>query len=101
MLGKKSKEISVETEGTADLFHSCRRCDCNANSLHPSHSEKTVWKEGAAEMHHMTYLHLVWAKYSSSKTIDGHILQYTEKPNCNGAHYALTQRRRVGDTHAK
>lgn len=56
VLGKKSKEISVETEGTADLFHSCRRCDCNAKSLHPSHSEKTVWKEGAAEMHHLTHI---------------------------------------------
>lgn len=38
-------------EGAADLFHSCKRCACNANSLHPSRwaeAAEAVWRERAS-----------------------------------------------------
>lgn len=43
VLGEKTRdrEMSEESEGATDLFHSCERCACNANSLHPSRFDKT------------------------------------------------------------
>lgn len=38
--------------GAIDLFHSCKRCACNANSHYPSHFAKTeaVWREGCLQL---------------------------------------------------
>lgn len=45
---KRDREMSEESEGASDLLHSCTRCACNANSLHPSRPAKTeaAWREG-------------------------------------------------------
>lgn len=44
--------MSEGGEGVTDLFHSCKRCACNANSLHPSRFAKTeaVWGEGSLRL---------------------------------------------------
>lgn len=54
-----------EREGTADLFHSCERCACNANSLHPSRLDKTARGVSSAGLKRTT------CHFSSTRTRAG------------------------------
>lgn len=75
----RDRGMSEESEGAIDLFHSCKRCACNVNSLHPSPffaKTEAVWREGRlclnSDAATFILLHRTWAQQiqgaSNSKT---------------------------------
>lgn len=65
---KRECEMSAESEGETNLFHSCKRCACNVKSLHPSWFAKTeaVWKDGylqlGSNLPTVILAHYIWAE---------------------------------------